>query len=142
MLLFLWLRIFWCFAFAPSLSHPLTLKYVFPSSFPLYCTLHWFFPWLLFFYPSSSVNFSNISANDNIHTHSSRTSNLTYLSNLLICFTFQSFCLLLRSWVIRRCNTISVIKFHASSIICFPNDIRALLHKCFTTQMNFICVRY
>jgi len=69
------------------LSHPLLISnntctfFISPVHYPV------FSPWLLFFYPLLSVNFSHISANDNIRTHSSGTSNL---SSFLICFTFQS----------------------------------------------------
>jgi hypothetical protein len=70
----------------PTLSHS-QIRVLF--SFPLYITL--IFPITVCSYPLLSVYFSNISANDNIPTHSSRTSNLAYLSNFLICFNFLRF---------------------------------------------------
>lgn len=114
-----------CLSYHPSLSNTCPFFH-----FP--CTLPWFFPWLLFFYPLLSVNFSNISANYIIPPHSSRTSNLAYLSNFLFCFTFQS-----SLSAVAFLSDQAMWQYLCNSVSCFVYSLLSKRYSSLITQMFF-----
>jgi len=98
--------------------------------FPLYITL--IFPMTVFSYHLLSVYSSNISANDYIPTHSSRTSNLAYLSNFLICFPFLSF---LPS--VTSLGDQAMWQYLCNSLSCFVYYLLSKRYSNLITQMFF-----